>query len=467
MKKNTRNTLSLILWFSLLAIACNLTSTESPPTIVPRTSIAATPGPTLGFATQPPGAGGNVVATTIAQQTQVDVEIYNLLNEVQQDRLYTHVDALVNFHTRHANSTQTSLDRGVGAAFNYINNQMKAIQQRHPEHFTVFPDGHEFTMAYNGLESTQRNVVAILQGTEAGAGTIIVGAHYDSRTDNQNDASGYAPGAVDNGSGVAAVLELARVLADKPQRATIMFVLFAAEEVGRVGSREFVQNYLQRYNFSTEDTYMINLDTIGSWNDSEGNINDAEIRVFSPGPNNSPSRQLARTIDFIGFNFGLDLDPILIDGLDRDGRWGDQQSFSDEGYPAVRFIEALEDHYNREGRDTIDKLEPAYLAKSTRTVLGVIMSLSGGPRPPTNMALRPGNNPEEQYLIWEPVPDAASYIVGVRRAGDLNVSAQFNVVEPRTADWGRWREFEAVSIAAVDANGMIGPLSDEYLISGL
>ena len=99
----------------------------------------------------------------------------------------------------------------------------------------------DFLVSYNGLSSNQQNIVATLPGTSSHAGVIIIGAHYDSRTLDPVDGSSLAPGANDNASGVAILLELARVLSSRTWNQTVMFVAFAAEEQGRFGSRHFVQ----------------------------------------------------------------------------------------------------------------------------------------------------------------------------------------------------------------------------------
>ncbi len=444
-------------------MACNLTNPNSgPPTLVPYTTdVVATSSlqPTLGFATIVPGQEAQ--PTAIGLEAQVEVQLHNMMNQVEADRLMFHIDNLVGFHTRHTYSTTSSAGQGIGAAYTYIMNQLLQIRTAAPEHFAVFPYGHPYEISATSEQSTRHNIVAYLRGMDIGAGTIIIGAHYDSRTDDGTDSTSYAPGADDNGSGVAALLELARILSRYPQRSTIMFVFFSGEEQGRLGSRAFVKDYVNN-TLQPYDTFMINLDTIGSWNASDGSINDTTIRVYSPGPNDSPSRQLARTLDFIAHNHNLNLDIKLEDGLDRDGRWGDQQSFSDAGYPAIRFIEALEDHYNRESRDTIDGVEASYLVNSTQTVLGVVLSLAGGPRPPSNIALR-DNADGTASLVWEIVPEAERYVVALRRASSLGVNNHFVVTE-NTTTWNGWNDYEAVSIGAIDGNGLIGPLSLERRI---
>jgi hypothetical protein len=458
--KSTRVLIAIFGWICLVALACNLAGDASkPPTLVPRKTEPPTPQPTLGYATQVPGAVNQ--GTAVAQQAQIEVELFNVLNEVESDRLMLHIDTLVGFHTRHVNSSQTSPDQGIGAAYRYIVDQLLAIQARSPN-FTVFPDGQSFEMTFNNITTIQHNAIAQITGTDEGAGVIVIGAHYDSRADDLNDAAGFAPAASDNGTGVAALLELARILSTRQQRATIMFVFFSGEEENRQGSRAFVQNYIKYYNIPV--IAMINLDTIGSWNDSSGNIDDIDLRVYSGGPNDSRSRQLARMTNFLGYNLSLNLNLIVEDAIDREGRYGDHFSFQEAGYPSVRFIEALEDHYNREGRDTIDKVEPAYLVKSTRTVLGVVLALAGGPRPPRNIAFRDMGNGMSS-LVWEPVNGATQYIVALRRGADsLIYDQQFTVIDPTSGEWDRWRQYEAVAVAAVDSNGLVGPLSSEFKI---
>lgn len=461
-------------WMSLVAMACNLAATEEPPTLAPNPNPGlpgVTPPPTLGYATLAPG---EQPGSTPAVRSQIEVELFNLLNEVDSTRMMEHIRNLEEFTTRHVNSTLTDPNSGVGAARTYLYNQFLLIQEQAPTHFSTFV--HEFTAEFEGLRSVQQNIVGVLSGTESGAGTIVVGAHYDSRTDDLSDATGPAPGADDNGSGVAAVLELARILSQYPQRATIMFVLFAAEEVGRQGSTAFARDYVAARRIDL--TAMLNLDTIGSWNSSDGRVVDDRIRLFtddSPALD-SPNQQLGRVIEFIGFNHDLALTIDVLPAQDREGRYGDHFSFQAMGYPAVRFIEAVEDPRNREGADFRDKVEPAYLVDSTRTVLGVLWSLAGGLRPPDhrNIVLREtgtvfvNTDTSRQFpqyqMVWNAVPGAVGYVLAFREEGSLIYNTQFTVDTNETI-WHQFPNFAAVAVAAIDANGLIGPPSQEVPIN--
>jgi hypothetical protein len=217
---------------------------------------------------------------------------------------------------------------------------------------------------------------------------------------------------------------------------------------------------------------MLNLDTIGSNNAPNGTVNDRQLRLYSDDDNSNTSlaRHLARTIHFIGENHTL---PLAIDfraEADRQGRYGDHFSFTEANFAAIRFIEALEDTPNREGRDTSDGVEADYLVLTTQTILTLIISLADGVQPPTNMSLRQMNivtdDGQRQYnFVWNMVPGADRYIVALRRPGATTYTTQFVVESNESGSWHRFGEFEAIAIASVDANGLIGRLSREFLIT--
>ena len=450
-----RTPLLLIAWFSIVALACNLTSNEKPPTLVPQGPIGVATQATLGYIPPPPGAED---ATAVAANPSIDIEMFNLVNEVQSDRLMLHISNLVDFRTRHINSSLTSQTEGIGAAASYIMRQFEDIRAEHPD-FAVFP--HSFQGFYNDKISTQRNIVGILQGTDQNAGVILIGAHYDSRNDDLDDAVGASPGADDNGSGVAAVIELARILSQRQHRSTIIFALFSAEEEGRQGSKAFVQDYILHYQIPL--IAMINIDTIGSWNAPDGTIANQSIRAFSAGPNDSSARQLARMANFFSYYHALSLTITVQDRMDREGRYGDHQSFTEASYPAIRFIEAVEDTANRDSKDTYNGVEAAYLADSVKTILGVVTALADGLRPPRNISLRDTGD-GTHTLVWEPVDGVARYVVALRRPNSLIYDQHFITLGATSGAWTGWSQYEAVAIAVEDANGLVGPFSVEYKI---
>jgi bacterial leucyl aminopeptidase len=454
-----------IIWVGaiFLLLACNLgtAATETPATLMPR--LTATPQPTLGFSGNTGAPSVTIVPANINTPiVDSQVEVQNLVNAVETDRLMVHVESLQNFYTRHVNSTTTSDTQGIGAARRYIENYFKNLQQT--SNGRVYTFSQEFPLTYGGITTTQYNVVAVIQGTENGAGTLIVGAHYDSVGQPFESATAYAPGAADNGTGIAAIMEMARILAERPMRSSIMLVAFSAEEVGRVGSKAFARYVVEQ---GIDCIGMINIDTIGNQENNRGQINDTELRVFSDGNQangiDTISRQMARTAEFISFTEGLSMKLIVEDKIDREGRYGDHFSFSEVGIPAIRFIQAFEEKTNADPTDTIEYVEPGYLTRATQSILMVINSMAQGPRPPRNITLRDAGD-GKQTLVWEGVPDATGYIVALRVNGSLRYDQQIEW-EGTSLEWDGFRLYGSIAIAARGPNGIVGPLSVEYPVS--
>lgn len=452
----------LILMIGVSTLACTLAPESAPPTLSPRAT--ATPPPTLGYATIAPQVlpddAAPVETSAPAQTFSPGAATMNtLMNQVQIDRLMQHVRTMQGFYTRHVNSPQQE-NRGIGAAKRYIEGQLRQIAQQSQGRMTVF--GQDFVLNYNGVRTTQTNVIAILPGTEPGAGTIVAGAHYDSRGDDLTDATGYAPGANDNGTGVGALIEMARILSQQPHRATIVLVAFSAEEVGREGSITFVNNYIRANNIDL--IAYLNIDAIGSQVYANGTVNDRQLRVFSKGPNEtSPSRRIARYAEMVVLNYVPQMEIVVQDALDRKGRYGDHFSFEEAGYPAIRFIEMAENSAYADTTDTIEGVSPGYYLRATQTILAVITAMADGPKPPRNIALRDNGN-GTQTLVWEDAPGASGYVVAVR-APDSFIYQQFEVSQT-SVTWDGFPSYAAVAVAAKDERGLMGRLSDEIPING-
>ncbi|MDX2162275.1 MAG: M20/M25/M40 family metallo-hydrolase [bacterium] len=446
----------ILLYIGLILLACTLSS-EPAPTIVPRAT--STPPPTIGYATLPPEL---LPQQAVTSAPRTDVRLITLLNQVEQDRLFLHINAMQNFQTRHVNSPYDVPGIGIGAAYNYIRGQFEQIRAQSQGNFVLAND-HVFPVEWGGVRSEGRNIVGVIPGTETGAGILVICAHYDSISIAFDDGSAYAPGANDNGSGVAALLEMARIMSRQPQRATVMFVAFSAEEIQRAGSLAFVQDYVLAENLDVNWT--INMDIIGSSTGPDGSINDREIRLFSAEPNESGSRVLARNLQFMARRHAPDMAIILQPQGDREGRYSDHLSFSDAGIPAVRFIEINEDNArNHNDRDTLDDIQALYLTRATQTILAGATALSRGIRPPGNLVLRDEGG-GVRTLVWESRPEAVSYIVALRAVGATGYTESFEVADT----FVRWdgfvpSRFNAVAVAAVDETGLMGPFSFEYQI---
>jgi hypothetical protein len=370
-----------------------------------------------------------------------------VLPQVDAGRLLAHVQALAALHTRHVNST------GSGAAAAYIQRQFEAI------------DGLEvtldtFPLAYNGIPTTQANVIATLPGRDPSAGSVLAGAHYDSRSAEIADAVDRAPGADDNATGVAALIEMARVLAALPQRpaATVIFVAFAAEEVGSSGSAHYMASY------PTGDLRAVFvLDIVGN---AAGQLGEGAIRLFA-SPADAGSQQLMRFVDVTANRALSGFDALPQPTADRPGRYSDHLSFSGEGVAAVRLIELVEDPDRQHSpADLPEAISPGYLRQSTQLALAGLLGAAA--LPPPDLTLIAGDatpDPSSYQLTWEPVAGAAGYVVGFRRSGALGFGA---VVETDTTGYAgpELAGYDLVSVAAVDAAGRMGLFGAEGSLPG-
>ena len=197
-------------------------------------------------------------------------------------------------------------------------------------------------------------------------------AHYDNRAPEPTDGETYAPGANDNGSGIALLLESARLLSAYEWNQTIMFLAAAAEEQGTFGARHFVQTaFLDNLNVLAA----INYDAVG------GRSGIPQFaRLFAPNLRESPSGELARYYEYIGGLYVPAFPVTVIDALDREGRWGDHREFVAAGMPGIRVIESVEDPDLVNSRqDTWDRIDYDYLSQIVQLNLAVVANLAGAP----------------------------------------------------------------------------------------
>ncbi|MCB9460501.1 MAG: M20/M25/M40 family metallo-hydrolase [Anaerolineaceae bacterium] len=454
---------SLLLLLAISLGACNLgTAREAaPPTL--QALPSATPPPTLGveISGDPQQPGIILAQTPIADPS---IEINNLLNQVDAERMRAHIAFLQSVHTRHILSSTTEAGYGIGAAERYIAEQFQLISQSSGGNLQQ-PIEHAFTAYNTASESAiNYNVFSVISGTETNAGIYIIGAHYDSVNTNLKDPTAYAPGANDNGSGVAALLEIARILSQRRYRATLIFVAFSGEEHDRQGSKAFV-DYLSQGNMLSEVRGMINIDTIGNNDDGKGNIDDTSLRVFSDESNVSKARQMARMAEIVGDIYGLDMRLLVETRRDREGRYGDHFSFNDAGTPAIRFINTMEQWPNGSPNDLIQYIEFDYLERATKSIMMFILTQADGPRlRRCDIVLRDLGN-GNQSLLWDPVETANGYMVFLRFADSLRYDAYFTTEASSVDSWDGFQQFGTITVAARGNNGIVGPFCDEYAVS--
>ncbi|OYY89933.1 MAG: peptidase M28 [Sphingomonas sp. 28-66-16] len=352
-------------------------------------------------------------------------------------RLKTTVEKLVSFGTRHTLSSPTDPKRGIGAARAWAADELDKIGEA-CGCLQVQRIGRTFTgpRAPDGVEVI--DVLGIQHGRNPNR-VVIVGAHIDSRVSDAMDATSDAPGANDDGSGVALVLEAARILSKEKFDATIVYAIFSGEEQGLWGGQLLAETARER---GWEVSAMLNNDIVGNTMGQNGVRVADRVRVFSEGirasedlkeqlarrgnggEDDGPSRMLAKTIDGIAAAIPGGLDVFVDRRPDRFGRGGDHEPFLKLGYPAVRFSVGAENWTQQhqdlrtEGGivygDTVDKMDFPYLAKVTAINVAAIRRFASAPGTPAGVTIS-GALSYDTQVKWQPVAGATGYRIRWRR----------------------------------------------------
>ena len=361
-----------------------------------------------------------------------------LADQVSEEALRATVERLVSFGTRHTLSSRDDPRRGIGAALNWTEAEFRRFSQGCGGCLEVVRTGDTVTNRRIPNPTLVENVVAIQRGTERPDQVVIITGHIDSRVTDVMNATADAPGANDDGSGTAAVIEAARVLSQHRFPATIVYAALSGEEQGLIGGR-ILADYARAQGWQVVAN--LNNDIIGNSCGADGVCDDDNVRVFSEGlrwqggdqlraqirsqggENDSPSRNLSRWLATLAEDLSLGLDVRQIWRNDRFGRGGDHSEFLNAGFPAVRFSVAVEnyDHQHQDLRtddgidygDTIDKMDFAYLRRVTQLNVASLAALARAPMPAEPSVQ--GAVSTHTNLWWAPVQGASSYIVRWRR----------------------------------------------------
>ncbi|WP_220463972.1 M28 family metallopeptidase [Adhaeribacter radiodurans] len=368
-----------------------------------------------------------IYAQTISRP---DATIAQMIKEVSAQNLENTVRKLVSFETRHSLSSTTDKKRGIGAARNWVESEFQKAAAASGGRLTVTQD--KYIVKADGrripADVEMANVMATLKGTDPSDNRVfIVSGHIDSRNTDVMDVKGKAPGANDDGSGVAAVVELARVMASRPFPATIIFVAVQGEEQGLYGAKHLAER-AKKENWNL--VAMLNNDMIGNAFSDETNLRDnTHVRIFSEGvpaleteemtalrksiggENDSRSRQLARYMKEMSERFVPQLEVVLNYRTDRFLRGGDHTPFSQAGFTAVRICEMNENyqhqHQNVRTENNIaygdfpEHIDYDYLRKNTALNLATLASLALAPTSPENVGIVTSNLTNQTELRWE------------------------------------------------------------------
>lgn len=361
-----------------------------------------------------------------AQTKSLHPTVRAIVDEISEERIAASMKKLASFGTRDSNSTTEDPGRGIGAARQWIFDEFQSYSPRLQVRF----DPHSATKSSRVVRDLAIvNVVAVLPGTDLASTHVAAGAHYDSwcavmkngtLDADATAAAPSAPGVDDNASGVAAVLELARVMSRHEFRKSVVFIAFAGEEQGLLGSRGLAKKWKED---AQSLEALLNNDTIGSMQSGNGFVSTHAVRVFSDEPMDSNSRSLARYVKEIGERYLPEMRVDLIFRRDRFGRGGDHTPFHSEGFAAVRMTTPAENlSVQHSPDDTFEHSSSALTSRVARINASVLASLALAPKAPVLKPLARGQlgaasgERSDAVLRWQPALDeqVSSYSVLIR-----------------------------------------------------
>jgi hypothetical protein len=361
---------------------------------------------------------------------QRDPSIDMMVKEVSADSLKSYIYKMVSFGTRNTMSAANDPKRGIGAARNWVLSKFNQFAASSNGRLSAFIDTTTLQPDKRRIDTAilLGNVVATLKGTDPNDDRIfIITGHLDNMRTSVMDRIGDAPGANDDASGVAAVIECARIMSKRNFPATIVFVAVSGEEQGLLGAY-FMANKAKKDSLNIEA--VLNNDIMGSNNSSETNIiNNTQIRVFSEGlpafelekkaknirqlglENDGNSRQLARYVKEIGERYVDNLEVVLIYRNDRFLRGGDHTAFVENGYTAVRFTEMNENYYRQHQNVRVENgiqygdlpefIDFEYLRKNTAMNLSNLSNLAKAPAKPEEVKVDVKKLGNTSFLYWK------------------------------------------------------------------
>ncbi|NMO56375.1 M20/M25/M40 family metallo-hydrolase [Actinoplanes sp. TBRC 11911] len=415
-----------------------------------------------------------------------DRELRDLLKKIDPKRIEGTVQKLVSFGTRHTLSVQDDPVRGIGAARDWIFAELGRYASASNGRMTV--ELQSFVQPVSPripVPTTITNVVATLKGSVTPDRIYVVTGHYDSRVTDVMNATDDAPGADDDASGVAVIMELARVMATHRPEATIVFAAVAGEEQNIYGSDYLAQSFKDR---NADVQAMFSNDIVGTGNAHDGTRDDsrtvrlfvegvptsetaaqANIRKSVGGENDGASRQLGRFVESVAENPDTGMKVRVIWRRDRYLRGSDHISFLLRGYPAARFTEPRENfaHEHQDVRvedgvqygDLIEFCDFAYIARVARVNGASLWNLAQAPGTPKGVVIDTTQLTNETTLRWTlgTEPDLSGYEVLWREttAPDWEHVVKVGKVDTVTIDLSKDNVF--FGVRAVDSSGHRSP----------
>lgn len=368
--------------------------------------------------------------TSLAElRSSTNREVAQIVQQIDSRRIENSIRKLVSFGTRNTLSSQDDPARGIGAARDWLFDEFSRVAAQSGGRMTVEKQTFEQAKAARVATPTMiTNVVATLRGTqpESAGRTYVVSGHYDSMCSSPTDAKCDAPGANDDASGTAAVLEMARVMAPYKFEATLIFMAVAGEEQGLLGATYFAEHAKQK---EMDIEAMFTNDIIGNSLGGNGVRDTRSVRLFSEGvpsnekpeeatvrrgvggENDSASRQLARFIKETGERYVRGMRVTLVYRRDRYLRGGDHIPFLERGFSAVRFTETNEDYRHQHQNVRIEKgvqygdlpefVDFNYTANVARINAASLAMLALAPARPKSVGLVTSRLTNDTELKWD------------------------------------------------------------------
>ncbi|HEY2065922.1 MAG TPA: M20/M25/M40 family metallo-hydrolase [Gemmatimonadaceae bacterium] len=392
-----------------------------------------------------------------------DATLAATLADVSPARIRATDSVLVSFGTRNTFADTMSATRGIGAARRWLHAQLTQYSRDCGGCLRVEYDAEVMPVPRHPARASANvvNVLGILPGRDTNR-VIVMGGHYDScicsvPPSGSVDSTSNAPGADDDGSGTAAVLELARVVSRRYPKgldATIVFALYAAEEQGLLGSSHLAQR-LKREG-KTVAAGMTD-DIVGNVVAEDGMVDSTSVRIFAADPDSSASRELGRYVWGLGELYLPRFQVLPVFRLDRLGRGGDHRPFVEAGWPGLRFTERLE-NYKRQHLPTDDfaHVNFGYTAQVARLNAATVVSLASAPAAVDTVIARRENTAsggQSWSVSWTPVAGAARYEVLVRRTTSPTWERVIDAGTNRAAVLDFQLDDGWAAVRAVGANG--------------
>ncbi|HMI64282.1 MAG TPA: M28 family metallopeptidase [Puia sp.] len=373
---------------------------------------------------------GSITICNAQTTIQRDPEIENMTKEVNADSLQSYIKTMVAFGTRSTVSSTTDKKKGIGAAREWVLAKFNQFAAASGGRLSAFVDTSTYAGDGRRVKTPINlgNTVATLKGTDPNDKRVfIISGHLDSRRTDVMDGTNDAPGANDDGSGSAAVIECARVMSKHSFPATIIFVTVSGEEQGLLGSG-YMAKKAKAENWNIEA--VLNNDIMGSNNSSETNIIDnTRVRVFSEGlpfydldkqakqirqlglENDGIARQLARYVKEVGERYVDNLEVVMVYRNDRFLRGGDHSPYVENGFAAVRITE-MNENYNHQHQDVrtekgvvygdlAEFMDFEYLRKNTAMNLANLANLAKSPGKPQEVKVEVRSLTNGTQLMWK------------------------------------------------------------------